>query len=138
MNYSALGITEEESVVQTVLMNTGLSDDQRIGNMVLELVQDLVAFLNQNERIDEIPNLRRVFRTLLDRETMATKDFLYFNLKVSQLRRARVKVDSMIDDLINDLDYEGQMKRYEDGRIRKEDEGMGGISEKKEVKYKPK
>jgi hypothetical protein len=38
----------------------------------------LASFLNENERIDEIPNLREeFFRTLLDRETMETKDFLF-------------------------------------------------------------
>jgi hypothetical protein len=76
----------------------------------------LISFLNENERIDEIPNLREeFFRTLLDRETMQTKDFLELVKGIlTRTPEARAKVDSMIDDLIDDLDYDNQMKKYED------------------------
>jgi len=113
---SAPGLPEEESVAQTVLMNTGLSDEPEDWKYGPRIAKDLTAFLNENERIDEIPNLREeFFRTLLDRETMETKDFLELVKGIlTKTPEARAKVDSMIDDLINDLDYEGQMKRYEE------------------------
>jgi hypothetical protein len=113
---SAPGLPEEESVAQTVLMNTGLSDEPEDWKYGPRIAKDLTAFLNENERIDEIPNLREeFFRTLLDRETMETKDFLELVKGIlMKTPEARAKVDSMIDDLINDLDYEGQMKRYEE------------------------
>ena len=110
------GLPEEESVAQTVLMNTGLSDEPEDWKYGPRIAKDLTAFLNENERIDEIPNLREeFFRTLLDRESMETKDFLELVKGIlTKTPEARAKVDSMIDDLINDLDYEGQMKRYEE------------------------
>ena len=113
---SAPGLPEEESVAQTVLMNTGLSDEPEDWKYGPRIAKDLIAFLNENERIDEIPNLREeFFRTLLDRETMETKDFLKLVKGILEKSdEARSKVDSMIDDLINDLDYESQMKRYEE------------------------
>lgn len=113
---SAPGLPEEESVAQTVLMNTGLSDEPEDWKYGPRIAKDLIAFLNQNDRIDEIPNLREeFFRTLLDRETMETKDFLELVKGILQKTpEARAKVDSMIDDLINDLDYDNQMKRYEE------------------------
>ena len=113
---SAPGLPEEESVAQTVLMNTGLSDEPEDWKYGPRIAKDLTAFLNENERIDEIPNLREeFFRTLLDRESMETKDFLELVKGIlTKTPEARAKVDSMIDDLINDLDYEGQMKRYEE------------------------
>ena len=113
---STPGLPEEESVAQTVLMNTGLSDEPEDWKYGPRIAKDLMSFLNQNERIDEIPNLREeFFRTLLDRETMETKDFLELVKGIlTNTPEARVKVDSMIDDLINDLDYDNQMKRYEE------------------------
>ena len=113
---SAPGLPEEESVAQTVLMNTGLKDEPEDWKYGPRIAKDLSAFLNENERIDEIPNLREeFFRTLLDGETMETKDFLELVKGIlMKTPEARAKVDSMIDDLINDLDYEGQMKRYEE------------------------
>jgi hypothetical protein len=113
---SAPGLPEEESVAQTVLMNTGLSDEPEDWKYGPRIAKDLTAFLNENERIDEIPNLREeFFRTLLDRESMETKDFLELIKGIlTKTPEARAKVDSMIDDLINDLDYEGQMKKYEE------------------------
>ena len=113
---SAPGLPEEESVAQTVLMNTGLSDEPEDWKYGPRIAKDLTAFLNENERIDEIPNLREeFFRTLLDRETMETKDFLELVKGIlTKTPEARAKVDSMIDDLINDLDYDNQMKRYEE------------------------
>jgi len=113
---SAPGLPEEESVAQTVLMNTGLSDEPEDWKYGPRIAKDLTAFLNENERIDEIPNLREeFFRTLLDRETMETKDFLELVKGIlTKTPEARAKVDSMIDDLINDLDYDGQMKKYEE------------------------
>ena len=113
---SAPGLPEEESVAQTVLMNTGLSDEPEDWKYGPRIAKDLTAFLNENERIEEIPNLREeFFRTLLDRESMETKDFLELVKGIlTKTPEARAKVDSMIDDLINDLDYEGQMKRYEE------------------------
>jgi len=110
------GLPEEESVAKTVLMNTGLTDEPEDWKYGPRIAKDLYAFLNENERIDEIPNLREeFFRTLLDRKTMETEDFLeLFKGILRNTPEARVKVDSMIDDLINDLDYEGQMKRYEE------------------------
>jgi hypothetical protein len=113
---STPGLPEEESVAQTVLMNTGLSDEPEDWKYGPRIAKDLISFLNENERIDEIPNLREeFFRTLLDRETMETKDFLELVKGIlTKTPEARAKVDSMIDDLINDLDYEGQMKRYEE------------------------
>ena len=113
---SAPGLPEEESVAQTVLMNTGLSDEPEDWKYGPRIAKDLTAFLNENDRIDEIPNLREeFFRTLLDRETMETKDFLELVKGIlTKTPEARAKVDSMIDDLINDLDYDNQMKRYEE------------------------
>ena len=113
---STPGLPEEESVAQTVLMNTGLSDEPEDWKYGPRIAKDLTAFLNENGRIDEIPNLREeFFRTLLDRETMTTKNFLELVKGIlMKTPEARAKVDSMIDDLINDLDYEGQMKRYEE------------------------
>jgi len=113
---STPGLPEEESVAQTVLMNTGLKDEPEDWKYGPKIAKDLTAFLNENERIDEIPHLREeFFRTLLDRETMETKDFLELVKGIlTKTPEARSKVDSMIDDLINDLDYEGQMKRYEE------------------------
>ena len=113
---SAPGLPEEESVAQTVLMNTGLKDEPEDWKYGPRIAKDLTAFLNENERIDEIPNLREeFFRTLLDGETMETKDFLELVKGIlMKTPEARAKVDSMIDDLIDDLDYEGQMKRYEE------------------------
>jgi hypothetical protein len=113
---STPGLPEEESVAQTVLMNTGLSDEPEDWKYGSRIAKDLISFLNQNERIDEIPNLREeFFRTLLDRETMETKDFLELVKGIlTNSPEARAKVDSMIDDLINDLDYDNQMKRYEE------------------------
>jgi hypothetical protein len=113
---SAPGLPEEESVAQTVLMNTGLSDEPEDWKYGPRIAKDLTAFLNENERIDEIPNLREeFFRTLLDRETMETKDFLELVKGIlTKTPEARAKVDSMIDDLINDLDYDNQMKKYEE------------------------
>jgi hypothetical protein len=113
---SAPGLPEEESVAQTVLMNTGLSDEPEDWKYGPKIAKDLTAFLNENERIDEIPNLREeFFRTLLDRETMETKDFLELIKGIlTKTPEARAKVDSMIDDLINDLDYDNQMKKYEE------------------------
>jgi len=113
---SAPGLPEEESVAKTVLMNTGLSDEPEDWKYGPRIAKDLTAFLNKNEKIDDIPNLREeFFRTLLDRETMKTKDFLELIKGIlTNKPEARSKVDSMIDDLINDLDYEGQMKRYEE------------------------
>jgi len=113
---SAPGLPEEESIAQTVLMNTGLSDEPEDWKYGPRIAKDLTAFLNENERIDEIPNLREeFFRTLLDRETMETKDFLELVKGIlMKTPEARAKVDSMIDDLINDLDYDNQMKKYEE------------------------
>jgi hypothetical protein len=113
---SAPGLPEEESVAQTVLMNTGLKDEPEDWKYGPRIAKDLSAFLNENERIDEIPNLREeFFRTLLDKETMETKDFLELVKGIlTKTPEARAKVDSMIDDLINDLDYDGQMKKYEE------------------------
>jgi hypothetical protein len=113
---SAPGLPEEESIAQTVLMNTGLSDEPEDWKYGPRIAKDLTAFLNENERIDEIPNLREeFFRTLLDRETMETKDFLELIKGIlTKTPEARAKVDSMIDDLINDLDYDNQMKKYEE------------------------
>jgi hypothetical protein len=113
---SAPGLPEEESVAQTVLMNTGLKDEPEDWKYGPRIAKDLTAFLNENERIDEIPNLREeFFRTLLDRESMETKSFLELIKGIlTKTPEARAKVDSMIDDLINDLDYDGQMKRYEE------------------------
>jgi predicted nucleic acid-binding Zn-ribbon protein len=46
---------------------------------------------------------------------METRDFLELVKGIlTKTPEARAKVDSMIDDLINDLDYEGQMKKYEE------------------------
>ena len=113
---STPGLPEEESVAQTVLMNTGLSDEPEDWKYGPRIAKDLISFLNENERIDEIPNLREeFFRTLLDRETMQTKDFLELVKGIlTRTPEARAKVDSMIDDLIDDLDYDNQMKKYED------------------------
>jgi hypothetical protein len=113
---SVPGLPEEESVAQTVLMNTGLSDEPEDWKYGPRIAKDLMAFLNENDRIDEIPNLREeFFRNLLDKETMETKDFLELIKGIlTKTPEARAKVDSMIDDLINDLDYEGQMNRYEE------------------------
>jgi len=113
---SAPGLPEEESVAQTVLMNTGLSDEPEDWKYGPRIAKDLTAFLNENERIDEIPNLREeFFRTLLDRETMETKSFLELVKGIlTKTPEARAKVDSIIDDLINDLDYDNQMKKYEE------------------------
>ena len=113
---SAPGLPDEESLAQTVLKNTGLKDEPEDWKYGPRIAKDLTAFLNENERIDEIPNLREeFFRTLLDRETMETKDFLELVKGIlTKTPEARAKVDSMIDDLINDLDYEGQMKKYEE------------------------
>lgn len=110
------GLPEEESVAQTVLMNTGLKDEPEDWKYGPRIAKDLMNFLNKNERINEIPNLREeFFRTLLDRQTMDTKSFLNLVKGILQnTPEARTKVDSMIDDLINDLDYEGQMKKYEE------------------------
>jgi hypothetical protein len=113
---SAPGLPEEESVAKTVLMNTGLKDEPEDWKYGPRIAKDLSAFLNENERIDEIPNLREeFFRTLLDKETMETKDFLELVKGIlTKTPEARAKVDSMIDDLINDLDYDNQMKKYEE------------------------
>jgi hypothetical protein len=113
---SAPGLPEEESVAQTVLMNTGLSDEPEDWKYGPRIAKDLTTFLNENERIDEIPNLREeFFRTLLDGETMETKDFLELVKGIlMKTPEARAKVDSIIDDLINDLDYDNQMKKYEE------------------------
>ena len=113
---SAPGLPEEESIAQTVLMNTGLSDEPEDWKYGPRIAKDLTAFLNENDRIDEIPNLREeFFRTLLDRETMETKSFLELVKGIlMNTPEARAKVDSMIDDLINDLDYDNQMKKYEE------------------------
>jgi len=113
---SAPGLPEEESVAQTVLMNTGLSDEPEDWKYGPRIAKDLISFLNENERIDEIPNLREeFFRTLLDRETMETKDFLELVKGIlTNSPEARAKVDSMIDELINDLDYDNQIKKYEE------------------------
>jgi hypothetical protein len=113
---SAPGLPEEESVAQTVLMNTGLSDEPEDWKYGPRIAKDLSAFLNENERIDEIPNLREeFFRTLLDRDSMETKSFLELVKGIlMKTPEARAKVDSMIDDLINDLDYDNQMKKYEE------------------------
>ena len=113
---SAPGLPDEESLAQTVLKNTGLKDEPEDWKYGPRIAKDLTAFLNENERIDEIPNLREeFFRTLLDRETMETKDFLELVKGIlTKTPEARAKVDSMIDDLINDLDYDNQMKRYEE------------------------
>jgi hypothetical protein len=110
------GLPEEESVARTVLMNTGLTDEPEDWKYGPRIAKDLYSFLNENERIDEIPNLREeFFRTLLDRETMETKDFLeLFKGILTKTPEARAKVDSMIDDLINDLDYDNQIKKYEE------------------------
>ena len=113
---STPGLPEEESVAQTVLINTGLSDEPEDWKYGPRIAKDLMNFVNQNERIDEIPNLREeFFRTLLDRESMSTENFL--NLIKGILTKsdeARAKVDSMIDELINELDYDNQMKKYEE------------------------
>ena len=113
---SAPGLPDEESLAQTVLKNTGLKDEPEDWKYGPRIAKDLTAFLNENERIDEIPNLREeFFRTLLDRETMETKDFLELVKGIlTKTPEARAKVDSMIDDLINDLDYDNQMKKYEE------------------------
>jgi len=113
---SAPGLPEEESVAQTVLMNTGLKDEPEDWKYGPRIAKDLTAFLNENERIDEITNLREeFFRTLLDRESMETKSFLELIKGIlTKTPEARAKVDSMIDDLINDLDYDNQMKKYEE------------------------
>ena len=110
------GLPEDESVARTVLMNTGLSDEPEDWKYGPRIANDFFAFLNENERIDEIPNLREEFvRTILDRETMETKDFLELVKGIlTKTPEARAKVDSMIDDLINDLDYDNQMKKYEE------------------------
>jgi hypothetical protein len=110
------GLPEDESVARTVLMNTGLSDEPEDWKYGPRIAKDFMTFLNENERIDEIPNLREeFFRTLLDRKTMDTKDFLELIKGIlTNAPEARAKVDSIIDDLINDLDYEGQMERYEE------------------------
>lgn len=113
---SVPGLPEEESVAKTVLMNTGLSDEPEDWKYGPRIAKDLISFLNQNPRIDEVSNLREeFFRTLLDRETMETKDFLELVKGILiNSSEARSKVDSMIDDLISDLDYDNQMKRYEE------------------------
>ena len=110
------GLPEEESVAQTVLMNTGLSDEPEDWKYGPRIAKDIMNFVNQNSRIDELPNLREeFFRTLLDRQTMETKDFLELVKGIlTNSEKARTKVDQIIEDLINDLDYEGQMKRYEE------------------------
>ena len=97
-------------------MNTGLEDEPEDWKYGPRIAKDLISFLNENKRINEIPNLREeFFRTLLDRETMETKSFLELMKGIlEKTDEARAKVDSMIDDLINDLDYEGQMKKYEE------------------------
>jgi hypothetical protein len=110
------GLPEEESVAQTVLMNTGLSDEPEDWKYGPRIAKDLMSFLNQNPKIEDVPNLREeFFRTLLDRETMDTRSFLELVKGILEnTPEARQKVDQMIDDLINDLDYDGQMKRYEE------------------------
>ena len=110
------GLPEDESVARTVLMNTGLSDEPEDWKYGPRIAKDFFTFLSENERIDEIPNLREeFFRTLLDRQTMETKDFLELVKGIlMKTPEARAKVDSMIDDLINDLDYDNQMKKYEE------------------------
>ena len=110
------GLPEDESVARNVLMNTGLSDEPEDWKYGPRIAKDFFTFLSENERIDEIPNLREeFFRTLLDRQTMETKDFLELVKGIlMKTPEARAKVDSMIDDLINDLDYDNQMKKYEE------------------------
>ena len=69
---SAPGLPDEESLAQTVLKNTGLKDEPEDWKYGPRIAKDLTAFLNENERIDEIPNLREeFFRTLLDKQKIS-------------------------------------------------------------------
>lgn len=110
------GLPEEESVAQTVLMNTGLSDEPEDWKYGPRIAKDIMAFISKNERIDEFPNLREeFFRTILDRETMETKEFLDLIKGILQnTDEARAEVDSIIDEIISELDYDTQIKEYEE------------------------
>jgi protein-arginine kinase activator protein McsA len=93
---------------------------------------------DKNERISEMVNLRQFFfRELLNKETMPTKDFLnvmkgillkmtnkstYTDEEQGLIDSANSKCDSIIDQLVEKLDYEYKKLKYEEDLKRYEQE----------------
>jgi len=108
--------------LQKIYGNTGLGDEPQDWQYGPEVASDLRDFVNKNEKIDKLPNLREeLWKHMLDRNTMPTDEFLSFMRGIlSNTDEARRKMDNLIDRLIKKVEdekeawdkYENDMEDY--------------------------
>ena len=70
-----------------------------------EIAADLRDFINENPKVDLLPNVREEFwKVLCDEDTMKPEEFLELIRGIlSKTNEARIKVDKMIDSVYNSL-----------------------------------
>jgi hypothetical protein len=97
-----------KELLQRIYSNTGLGDEPQDWQYGPEIASDLRDFVNKNEKIDRLPNLREeLWKHMLDRRTMPTDEFLLFMRGIlANTDEARRKVDNLIDKLIKKIEDE--------------------------------
>lgn len=132
------GETEEETkkMLNTIYLNTGLSDEPQDFKYGPELAADLRDFVNENNKVDLYPNVREeLWKLMIDKETLKTDDFLNLMRGIlSKTEEARRKVDHLIDKVIEMIKIE---KEEEDKYNREMDEYERQMKEYEEEKDKP-
>jgi hypothetical protein len=108
-----------KELLQKIYMNTGLSDEPQDWKYGPEIAADIRDFVNVNKKIDTYPNIREeLWKVMLDKNTMPTDKFLSLVRGIlSKSEEARVKVDSLIDRIIekikNEKEYQEKMYQYQ-------------------------
>ena len=129
------GIPEDTRTAEIALSNTGLSDEPEDWKYGPEIAADLRDFVNVNTKINVYPNVREEFyKMLIDKDTMPTAEFLELMRGILlKNQEARVKVDRLIDKVIETIklekdeqarydremeEYNRQMKEWEENKGR--------------------
>ena len=131
------GIPEDTRTAEIAFSNTGLSDEPEDWKYGPEIASDLRDFVNINTKVDTYPNVREEFyKMLIDKDTMPTAEFLeLMRCILLKNTEARVKVDKLIDKVIETIKLEkDEQARYD----REMEEYNRQMKEWEENKDKPK
>jgi len=119
-------VPKDPALAKAIESQFGLSDEPDDWRYGPEIAADLRDFVNENPKTDMFKNVREeLWKYMIDEKTMPTEEFLDLMKGIlSKTPEARVKVDSLIDKIIDKLqkrakylrdlaEYERQMAEYE-------------------------
>lgn len=104
---SAEAIPDDEKLAKIIQLNiSSFADEAEDFRYGPEIAADLRDFVNESPNIDKYPNLREFFYgKMVHRDTMTAGEFLKLMKGIlSKKPEARAKVDSMINEIIKELD----------------------------------